>query len=310
MGVGPLCRLFGKTRQAYYKKSWSLNDEEQQEVIVLDLVAQVRRDLPGLGIHKLYKCLYQPLRSNGINMGRDKLLTVLRNNDLLIRRRKRGSPKTTQSNHWFRRYPNLIKDIEIKQSEQVWVADITYICIGYDFNYLSLITDAYSRKIMGYCLHPYLTNEGTLLALKMALSNKFTDNKTIHHSDRGVQYCSYDYVTLMLKNGIKISMTEHGEAYENPIAERMNGILKTEFNLSQVFTSRSEALFAVKKSITAYNKLRPHMSCSYLTPEKAHYTGIPLVKYWRNRRRKMEEKEEREAAKAKRKVISAPHAKR
>jgi len=285
MGVGSLCKLFGKSRQAYYKKNWELSDQEQEDLIVLDMVAQVRRELPGLGLRKLYMCLYRPFRSNGIKMGRDKLNTLLRKHGLLITKKKR-QPKTTQSNHWFRKYNNLLKGVDITASEQVWVADITYISIGYDFNYLSLITDAYSRKIMGYHLHHQLTNEGTIKALKMALSNRSNHNYLIHHSDRGVQYCSYDYVDILRKEGIEISMTEFGEAYENPIAERVNGILKTEFGLSQVFRSRTQALVAVRRSIVAYNQLRPHMSCDWLTPEVAHTSIEPLKKQWTNRRKK------------------------
>ena len=246
------------------------------------MIAQVRRELPGLGMRKLYKCLYRPFRSNGINMGRDKLNTLLRKHGLLITKRKR-LPKTTQSNHW---YNNLLKGFDVIGSEQVWVADITYISVGYDFNYLSLITDAYSRKIMGYYLHSHLTNEGTIKALKMALSNRSTSGYLIHHSDRGVQYCIYDYVDILRKEGIEISMTEFGEAYENPIAERVNGILKTEFGLSQVFRSRTQALVVVGQSINAYNNLRPHMSCDWLTPEAAHVSNEPLKRQWTNRRKK------------------------
>ncbi|MDB5284431.1 MAG: hypothetical protein JWO06_3506 [Bacteroidota bacterium] len=285
MGVGPLCKLFGKSRQAFYQKEWHLSDIGQMELVVLELVAQVRRELPGLGLHKLYKCIYQPLRTNHINIGRDKLNTLLRNHGLLICRKLRG-PRTTQSNHMYWKYPDLARSLEINRSEQLWVADITYICISYDFNYLSLITDAYSRKIMGYCLYPYLTNEGTLNALNMAVSNRISELPLMHHSDRGVQYCSYDYIKLLNKEKIAISMTQHGEAYENPIAERVNGILKTEFKLSRIFKSRSEALLAVKLAIEAYNNVRPHMSCSNLTPVVAHQTSEPLIKYWKNRRKK------------------------
>ncbi len=218
-------------------------------------------------------------------MGRDKLNTLLRNHGLLISKKLRG-PRTTQSNHMLLRYPDLAKHLEINRSEQLWVSDITYICINYDFNYLSLITDAYSRKIMGYCLHPYLTNDGTIMALNMAVSNRTTDLPLMHHSDRGVQYCSYDYIKLLNKEKISISMTQHGEAYENPIAERINGILKTEFKLNAVFKSRPEALLAVKIAIDAYNNNRPHMSCNYLTPVAAHLTSEPLVKCWKNTRKK------------------------
>jgi transposase InsO family protein len=217
----------------------------------------------------------------------------MRKYHLLIDRKKR-SPKTTQSHHWFRRYPNLVKEFVTSESEQLWVADITYVCVGYDFNYLSLITDAHSKKIMGYCLHPYLTNEGTLKALKMAFSQRAKTTTVIHHSDRGVQYCSFDYVDMLRKNNCSISMTENGEAYENAIAERVNGILKTEFNLSQVFRSRTDALITVQRSINAYNNLRPHMSCDYLTPNQAHFTTEPLVKHWKNSRKNIKEQKGKE----------------
>ena len=292
MGIGPLCKLFGKSRQAFYNRKYFSSLKEQEEIIVLELVAQVRRELPGLGGHKLYKCIYQPLRTNDIKMGRDKLFTLLRNHKLLIDR-KRRNPKTTQSHHWFRRYPNLVKDVELIKPEQVWVADITYISIGYDFNYLSIITDAYSKQIMGFCLHPYLTNDGCIEALKMALNNRHTNNLLIHHSDRGVQYCSFDYVAILRENKISISMTSDGEGYENQIAERVNGILKTEFKLHQVFKSRADAMLSVKSSINAYNNLRPHMSCGYMTPAVAHITNEPLIKQWKNsKKRKLNIKEQ------------------
>lgn len=286
MGVGPLCRLFGKSRQSFYKRKWHFTEQEQIEITVTELVSQVRRELPGLGAHKMYKCLFQPLRSNGLKIGRDKLLEIMRKYGLLIVRSKRRTPKTTQSNHWFRRYPDLARNIVVTHSEEVWVSDITYVCIGYDFNYLSLITDAYSKQIMGYCLHPYLTNEGTLNALKMAVANRRFTTEIIHHSDRGVQYCSYEYIKTLKQAGMQISMTQNGEAYENAVAERVNGILKTEFNLNEVFKSRPQALLKVKASIDAYNRLRPHMSCSYLTPMQAHCTDQPLIRHWKNTRKK------------------------
>ncbi len=139
---------------------------------------------------------------------------------------------------------------------------------------------------MGYCLYPYLTNDGSINALKMALQNRSCHLPLIHHSDRGVQYCSYDYIILLNEHKIGISMTQHGEAYENPIAGRINGILKTEFKLGEVFRSRTEALLAVRRAVEAYNTLRPHMSCSLMTPSAAHQATEPLVKHWKNNRRK------------------------
>ena len=296
MGIGPLCRLFGKSRHAYYDRKYHFKAVRQDEIVVLELVAQVRRELPGLGLHKLYRCLYNPMQDHGIKMGRDKLNTVLRNHGLLIPRGSR-KPRTTQSNHLLRRYPDLARHVLTNRPEQLWVSDITFICIGYGFNYLSLVTDAYSRKIMGYCLHPYLTNDGSINALKMALQNRSGDLPLIHHSDRGVQYCSYDYIVLLNENGIGISMTQHGEAYENPVAERVNGILKTEFKLGDVFKSRTEALLAVRRSVESYNTIRPHMSCSFLTPNAAHQTTKPLIKHWKNNRRKKKPTPELESIK-------------
>ena len=160
------------------------------------------------------------------------------------------------------KYPDLAKTVVTTRSEQLWVADITYLAISYDFNYLSVATEAYSRRIMAYYLHPYLANEGTINALKMSLNNRITDMPLMHHSDRDVQYCSHEYVKLLNKEHIAISMTQHGEAYENRIAERINGILKTEFSLNRVFKSRVEALLAVRIAVKAYDNVRPHMSCS------------------------------------------------
>jgi transposase InsO family protein len=289
MGIGRLCMLFGKSRQAYYQKENFIKEKQQDEMIVLELVAGIRRELPGLGVHKIHWMLRQPLRSNGIKMGRDKLNELLRRNCLLIRKRKRRLPKTTDSYHRFKKYPNLIKELVITRVEEVWVSDITYICVGNDFNYLFLITDAHSHMIIGYCLHSLLASDGALTALEMALASRTNEiSGLIHHSDRGVQYCSFDYVRTLREQTIGISMTESGDPYENAIAERVNGILKTEFHLDKLFKSRSDALWAVEKAISAYNQLRPHMSCDYLTPAQAHVTTQELVRRWKPRKLRQE----------------------
>jgi transposase InsO family protein len=284
MGIGRLCMLFGKTRQAYYKRNDFIEEKQQDEMVALELVAGIRRELPGLGVHKLYWLMRQPLKTNGIKIGRDKLNDLLRRHGLLIRKR-RTTPKTTYSAHWLKKYPNLFKELVVSQSEEVWVSDITYICVGNDFNYLYLITDAYSHKIVGYCLHSLLTNDGALVALDMALKGrtKFLPSM-IHHSDRGVQYCSFDYVRNLKENKIGISMTEKGDPYENAMAERINGILKTEFKLHKLFKTHHEALMVVEQSISAYNQSRPHMSCNYMTPNQAHETELELIKLWKPRK--------------------------
>jgi transposase InsO family protein len=286
VGVGRLCRLFGKSRQAFHQKTSFVQERIAQSMMVLDLVAAIRREIPGLGTKKLYLLLQGSLQKSGIKMGRDRLHELLPAHHLLIRRR-RGVPKTTHSNHLLRKYPNVIKELAIIETEQAWVADMTYICVGHNFNYLSLITDAYSKKIVGYCLHQFLSTEGCLKALEMALTTRTKKgNALIHHSDRGVQYCSFEYVKKLKSAGISISMTDSGEAYENQIAERVNGILKTEFKLNRVFKNHMEALLAVESSIRNYNMLRPHMSCSDLPPALAHQSKEPLIKRWKSKPKK------------------------
>jgi putative transposase len=285
VGVGRLCRLFGKTRQSFYEKSWHYEERLENEFVVVEMVCEIRREMPKIGIHKLYQMLKGVFQNQGIKVGRDNLYQILRENRMLVKHKKRYV-KTTDSKHWMKKYPNLIRDFVPTESEQLWVADITYIQVQDDFNFLSLITDAYSKQIMGYCLHPTLESNGCLHALKMALSRRTKNNVLIHHSDRGTQYCCTEYVAMLQSNGIKISMTEKGDPYENAIAERVNGILKTEFELNKRFNSRKQALEVVKHSIEIYNEKRPHMSCDYLTPVIAHNKTGPLTKRWKKRSNK------------------------
>jgi transposase InsO family protein len=267
VSVGRLCRLFGVSRQAFYRKEQYEQRARGQSLLVLDLVLALRREIPDLGRRKLHVLLQQPLAESGLKLGRDKLHQLLQAHDLLLRQ-PRQVPKTTNSAHSLRKYPNLLVDRPITAPRQVWVSDITYLCIGLGFGYLSLITDAYSKLILGYCLHPLLTTEGA--ALDMALGHGEIGHKLIHHSDRGSQYCSFQYIQKLRQAGIAISMTEDGDPYENAIAERVNGILKIDFRLNRVFSTFEEAQRAVEASITHYNHLRPHMSCGYLTPAAAH----------------------------------------
>lgn len=245
------------------------------------MVKALRREIPGLGTPKLHLLLQSTFKKSGIKMGRDKLHALLQSRRLIITR-KPVIPKTTNSCHWMKKYPNLIRDKLIDSTESVWVADLTYLYVGFDFNYLSLITDAHSKLIVGYCLHPFLTAEGCLKALDMALKTKGKVDKTlIHHSDRGSQYCSFQYVTRLREANIQISMTENGDPYENAIAERINGILKYDFRLNRVFDNRIDALLATEAAIKNYNNLRPHMSCNYMTPAQAHQLDLPVMKkHW------------------------------
>ena len=275
--------LFGKTRHAFYDKSWHEQRQQKNHYQVLEMVSQIRTELPRIGTPKLYYMLKKPLQTHGIKMGRHALHHLLLKHGMTVRPSRRYI-KTTNSNHWMKKYPNLIKDLVITESEQLWVCDITYIQIGQDFNFLSLITDYYSKLIVGYCLYPTLEAQGCLNTLRMALAQRLKPgNRLIHHSDRGTQYCSSDYVQLLQASGIEISMTEKKDPYENAVAERVNGILKYELELNQSFKDRQAAVQKVEKSILAYNHRRPHMSCNYLTPAQAHQMTGVLENKWKPR---------------------------
>ena len=200
----------------------------------------VRRQMPRIGTRKLYHLLHRQFQERRLGVGRDKLFTLLRNKGLLVARRRRYT-RTTDSRHWMRKYENLVKDVTLQRPEQVFVSDITYIATERGYNYLSLVTDACSKKIMGHALREDLSPKGCLQALEMALGNRTSDAPLIHHSDRGYQYCSKDYVEVLRNHDVLISMTNNGDPYENAIAERVNGILKEEFYLSETFASHTEA---------------------------------------------------------------------
>ncbi|PRD44533.1 transposase [Sphingobacterium haloxyli] len=221
------------------------------------------------------------LALHDIDIGRDYLFDLLRSHGLLVRSRRRNV-KTTNSRHHLHKYPNIIKDLVISRPEQVWVSDITYIRLVDKWGYLSLVTDAYSRKIMGYCFREDMTTIGCVHALEMAVSNREWINlPLIHHSDRGTQYCSSLYVDRLVSSNIAISMTETGSPYENALAERVNGILKGEFEFYSQNLSFSEMNLHITKSIYSYNNIRPHRSCDYLTPSEAHRQNITLRKRWK-----------------------------
>ena len=282
-----LCRLFGKTRHAYYDHLWRSQAGNIKDDIILQEVQCIRKNLPRLGTRKLLEMLRPKLESHHIEVGRDYLFDLLEAYKLLIRRRKR-KVFTTDSHHWMRKYSNLIRELLITRAEQLWVSDITYIRLQNQWGYLSLITDAYSRKIMGYCFRKDMSTQGCVIALQMALANRIYPLWVlIHHSDRGSQYCSKEYVELLANEGIAISMTESGDPYENALAERMNGIIKEEFNLYESHLGFEQTHQRVIDSIAAYNGLRPHSSCDYLTPNMAHLQTGELKKRWKNYPKKM-----------------------
>jgi len=264
-----LCKIFDISRQGYYKGKKAKVKASLNEEIIIDLVREKRKRMPRIGGVKLYKLLKSDLNISGIRIGRDKFFEILRKHRMLVKRKKRYA-KTTDSNHRFKIYKNLIKEKEEINPDEVYVSDITYIRTEENFCYLSLITDYSSRKIVGYDLSDSLSIEGSLRAIRMAIKGKGEMPGLIHHSDRGIQYCSKQYTELLTKHKISISMSEKGNPYENAIAERVNGILKDEFLLSETFKNKEEAMKAVKEAIKTYNELRPHMSINYKTPDEKY----------------------------------------
>jgi transposase InsO family protein len=280
--LGYFCKLFGKSRQAFYEQKNVVHSKPLEESMVLKWVLEIRKDLPRCGTSKLYESLKPRLEEHNIKLGRDALYRLLDNYGLLIRQRK-SRAITTNSNHPYRKYGNLIKELVLHQAGELWVSDITYIRTVKGFSYLSIITDAYSHKVVGYKLHPTLEAKGAIDALMMASKDLKRTDKLIHHSDRGVQYCCQDYVNMTTHLGIQLSMTENGDPYENAMAERVNGILKHELLLNQVFESHQTAQIAVDRAIKSYNELRTHDSCDRLTPVVAHEQKGVLAKRWKKR---------------------------
>lgn len=269
--IDNICMVFGYSRQAWYNHLKRSELQAFQEHIVLERIREIRAQLPKTGCIKLYRELNNGfLQRLGISMGRDAIFDLVRENGMLIRSRKRYT-RTTNSRHRYRIHPDLVQRRPAGWAEQVWVSDITYISTINGFNYLSLVTDAYSRKIVGYCLAVNLKAAGCIKALNDAVRGRsYPANTLIHHSDRGTQYCCDDYVARLNAYDIQISMTQTGSPYDNAIAERVNGILKGEFDLYKVFSSHGQARNAVDQAIYKYNNLRLHASCNYQTPENAH----------------------------------------
>jgi transposase InsO family protein len=278
--IGYYCKLFGKSRQAFYEQKNNDNNLGLQDALVLKLVAEIRADLPRCGTNKLHFMLQEKFMQHNIKLGRDGLYALLGNYGLLIRYRKR-KPYTTNSYHHYKKYPNLIKEMILTEAGMLWVSDITYIAILNRYAYLSIITDAYSHKIVGYKLHPTLHAQGAIDALIMASNDVKKTDKLIHHSDRGIQYCCNDYVRMIEHFSIQLSMTEKGDPYENAIAERVNGILKYEHGLKENFVNFNAAQLTVDNAVKKYNELRIHDSCNRLTPVMAHEQKGVLKKYWK-----------------------------
>ena len=289
IGLARLCGWFGITRQAYYQYNWEGISTTIEEELLIDQVKSIRINHRRIGTRKLYEMLQPFMLNHGIKMGRDALFTLLSSNRLLVRKRKRRI-QTTNSYHWLRRYPNLIREFVPTNINQLWVSDITYWKLNESHVYISFITDAYSHKIIGYHVAETLETIESIQALTMALSGLGPESHClpIHHSDRGVQYCSQAYVKLLQNHAIKISMTENGDPLENAIAERINGIIKEEYLDNYDVQTIEEAKALLSTVIELYNNQRPHMSISNLTPNHVHQSQTPIKteKLWKNYYRK------------------------
>jgi len=283
LGLARICVLFGVTRQACYQYQWSFMEQSTEDTLLLILIKEIRYRHPRLGGRKLYELLQQSLLEHQIKMGRDALFDLLSRYGLLVRKRKRRI-YTTQSFHHYKKHSNLIKNkpMPIKANE-IWVSDITYLKTANGFVYVSFITDAYSRKIVGYYVADTLEAVHSIEALKMALSS-FTEPlpNLIHHSDRGVQYCCDAYVKMLEGHQVQISMTESGDPLDNAIAERVNGILKDEYLLNKQILNLLDAEKELSKSVKMYNTERPHMSINMLTPDEAHQKTGEIKRVWKN----------------------------
>jgi transposase InsO family protein len=240
-----------------------------QEHIVIKMVHQVRRKQPRIGGKKLYSMLKPNLDKLEGSMGRDKFFELLGKHKLLVKRKKKYV-RTTNSWHHYRRYKNALKNALLTGPNQAFVSDITYLRAGQGFMYLFLQTDAYSRAITGWHLSESLGISGALAAMQMTVKQCLNLEGVIHHSDRGIQYCCKEYVTLLKKHKMIISMTEDNHCYENAIAERVNGILKQDFLLDEKFIDKAAAMKAVKEAIKTYNNDRPHWSLGLCTPMQVH----------------------------------------
>jgi len=290
VSIYKLCKWFGISRQAYYQHEWKQAEEIFHYSLVLEEVKNIRQRHHRMGVRKLQALLRPFMEEHGIQMGRDALFDLLSSHGMLIRNRQRRI-RTTHSCHWLKKYPNLIIGFTPFRPNQLWVSDITYWKAGGIWLYISFITDAYSHKIVGYHLSETLHAEQTIMALKMALLDLNKHSKSperlIHHSDRGVQYCSYSYVNQLKMKNIDISMTQSGDPLENAMAERVNGIIKEEYLSNYQCNNIKDAKRQLAVAVSLYNKERPHSSIGNLTPEFVHnqYYQIEdekITRLWKN----------------------------
>ena len=262
------CTLFGVDRQVYYRSIKRRIIKQNKATLVAEMVLEIRSQMPRIGSRKLYFLLNQDLKT--LKIGRDKFIDILRANHLLVIP-KRSYHITTNSHHRFRKYKNQVLDLQITRPEQVWVSDITYIGKREKPCYLSLITDAYSKKIVGYNVSDNLNTESSLVALKLAVKQRVNKEiPLIHDSDRGLQYCANEYQKELSKHKINPSITQNSDPYENAVAERINGILKQEFNIDKYNKDLPIMKQIIKETVAIYNEKRPHLSNHMLTPNQMH----------------------------------------
>lgn len=272
--------MFGVTRQSHYQHSWHRESLSTEHHLVLEEVKRIRKSHRRMGTRKLYEKVQDFLLEHRIKLGRDALFDLLASNGLLVRKRKRAI-STTMSYHRYHKWPNLVKGFVPLRANQLYVSDITYWRVGSGHLYISLVTDAYSHKIVGYNVARSLETIESRKALEMALENFDPRQGLIHHSDRGIQYCSGEYVKLLQQHGIRISMTETSEPTDNAIAERINGILKEEYLSHYEVDNLDQARELLGQAIRLYNQDRPHMSIGMLTPELVHHNNVETEKVWK-----------------------------
>jgi transposase InsO family protein len=275
------CTLFGIDRQVYYRKIKRRIVKQDKATLVVKMFIEIRTQMPRIGSKKLYYLLNNDLKM--LKIGRDKFINILRANHLLIVS-KRSYHVTTNSHHRFRKYKNQLLDLQINKPEQVWVSDITYIGKREKPCYLSLITDAYSKKIVGYNVSDNLNTESSLVALRIAVKQrKNKEIPLIHHSDRGLQYCSNEYQKILTKNEIQPSMTQNSDPYQNAVAERINGILKQEFYIDKYNKDLPIMKQIIKETVEIYNAKRPHLSNHMLTPNQMHQQNKIIMKTYKTK---------------------------
>lgn len=284
MSIGKACKLLGYAKQTFFKVRNSRIAREKEsariEAYILEKVRNIRKEIPRLGGKKLYYLINKDSERKKYKFGERRFFEILRLHNLLIKRKKRRAI-TTDSKLWTGQYPDLVKEITPSRPEQVWVSDITYFRTKAGFIYGHLITDGYSKKLVGFEISDNMKATSTLLALKMAIKNRVYKEELIHHSDRGLQYLSKIYTNFLKKHKVKISVTQDGSPYDNAVAERINGILKDEFDFGGVFDTLEQAKKLIEEVAIIYNDKRPHISNHYLTPNEMHQQSKLKIKTWK-----------------------------